>query len=135
VLGDHIKLYRDVQLLLFGPHASITIGDGTFINWSTDVVCREAVTIGAGCAIGWRVIITDSDFHELAGGRPPTATVTIADHVWVGAGSIILKGVTVGEGAVVAAGAVVTADVAPGSIVAGNPAREIRSGVTWRGLT
>jgi acetyltransferase-like isoleucine patch superfamily enzyme len=46
--------------------------------------------------------------------------------VWIGAGAIILGGVTIGRGAVVAAGAVVTRDVEPDTIVAGTPARKIR---------
>lgn len=51
--------------------------------------------------------------------------VIIGDRVWIGYRAIILPGVTIGEGAVVGAGAVVTKDVAPYSIVAGNPARKI----------
>jgi galactoside O-acetyltransferase len=52
--------------------------------------------------------------------------VKIEDKVWIGFNSIILKGVTVGEGAIVGAGSVVTKDVPPYTIVAGNPARIIR---------
>lgn len=53
--------------------------------------------------------------------------IAVGDYAWIGAGAIILPGVTIGEGAVVAAGAVVTKDVAPRMIVAGNPARVLRS--------
>lgn len=52
--------------------------------------------------------------------------VVIEDDVWIGCNAIILKGVTIGTGAVIAAGAVVTKDVAPYSIVGGNPAKLIR---------
>jgi acetyltransferase-like isoleucine patch superfamily enzyme len=52
--------------------------------------------------------------------------VYIDDDVWIGAMSIILKGVTIGEGAIVGAGSVVTKDVPPWAIVAGNPAKIIR---------
>ena len=48
--------------------------------------------------------------------------IKICNDVWIGMNAIILKGVTVGEGAIVAAGAVVTKDVAPYTVVAGNPA-------------
>jgi acetyltransferase-like isoleucine patch superfamily enzyme len=58
--------------------------------------------------------------------------VAIGDNVWIGAKAIILKGVTIGDGAVVAAGSVVTKDVAPGVLVAGNPARTLKSNVQWR---
>lgn len=52
--------------------------------------------------------------------------VRIEDDCWIGAGAIILNGVTIGKGSVVGAGAVVTKDVAPYTIVAGNPARKIK---------
>ena len=51
----------------------------------------------------------------------------VGDDAWIGAGAAVLRGVTLGEGAVVAAGSVVTSDVAPMTIVAGNPARFVRS--------
>lgn len=51
--------------------------------------------------------------------------VTIHNDVWIGYGAILLSGVTVGEGAIVAAGSVVTKDVAPYTIVAGNPAKPV----------
>jgi acetyltransferase-like isoleucine patch superfamily enzyme len=56
--------------------------------------------------------------------RAPTV---LGDHVFVGAGAVILMGVTIGEGAVIGAGAVVTSDVAPYTVVAGVPARPTAS--------
>lgn len=53
-------------------------------------------------------------------------SIVIKDDVWVGANSLILSGVTIGQGAVVAAGSVVTKDVPPYAIVGGNPAKIIR---------
>nr|WP_325058528.1 DapH/DapD/GlmU-related protein [Sphingomonas sp. EC-HK361] len=55
------------------------------------------------------------------------APVRIDDKAWIGFNAIILKGVTIGEGAIVAAGAVVTKDVAPYTIVGGNPAVVLRT--------
>jgi acetyltransferase-like isoleucine patch superfamily enzyme len=54
------------------------------------------------------------------------APVVIEDGAWIGAGSIILPGVTIGEGAVVGAGSVVTKDVPPMAVAVGNPAQVIR---------
>lgn len=55
-----------------------------------------------------------------------SAPIKICDKAWIGFNSIILKGVTIGEGAIVGAGSVVTKDVLPYSIVAGNPAKFIK---------
>ena len=52
--------------------------------------------------------------------------VKIGNDCWIGAGAIILNGLTIGDGAVVGAGAVVTKDVEPYTIVVGNPARKIK---------
>jgi len=54
-------------------------------------------------------------------------SIVIEDDVWLGAGAVVVAGVTVGRGSVVAAGAVVTRDVPPQSVVAGVPARLVRS--------
>lgn len=56
--------------------------------------------------------------------------IVVADDVWIGHGAIVLSGVTLGRGSVVAAGSIVTRDVAPYSVVAGAPARRLRSRVT-----
>ena len=53
--------------------------------------------------------------------------IRIEDDCWIGAGVIILQGVTIGKGAVVGAGSIVTKDVEPYSVVVGNPARKIRN--------
>jgi maltose O-acetyltransferase len=53
--------------------------------------------------------------------------ITVGAEAWIGAGAILMPGVTVGEGAVVGAASVVTRDVAPRTVVAGNPARVLRT--------
>ncbi len=57
--------------------------------------------------------------------------MVIENHVWIGCGCTILKGVVIGEGAVIAAGSVVTKSVPPRALAAGNPAKVIRENVTW----
>lgn len=87
----------------------------------------EEAMIGAGC------LICDSDMHEvpLGSDRPVAmAPIKIGKRAFIGARSIILKGVTIGDGAVVGAGSVVTSDVPPNSLAAGNPAMVLR---TWSG--
>lgn len=113
--------------------ATLSLGSG-YINADARISCFSSVTIGAGVAIAEQVVIRDSDSHEL---KSPTvdsvreAPIVIGDHVWIGLGATVLKGVTIGDGAVVAARAVVTRDVPPRSVVAGVPARVIRTDVVW----
>lgn len=91
------------------------------------VTARERVTIGDDVALAYDAFVTDSDDRGLEGGPVHTAPVTIRDGVWIGARAIVLPGVTVGRRAVVAAGAVVTRDVPDDTLVAGQPARLVRS--------
>lgn len=113
--------------------AEIVIADGVFINNGATIVAeRTSIRIDAGCLVGPSVQIYDSDFHALApeeraSGKQLCAPVHLERNVFVGASVIILKGVTIGHDCVVAAGSVVVNDIPPRSIVAGAPARVIRS--------
>lgn len=66
--------------------------------------------------------------HDMT--RAKKTHTRIGRNCFIGAGAILLPGVTIGDGSIVAAGAVVTKDVPPASIVAGSPATVIRSGIT-----
>ena len=114
-----------------GGAGNIEIGCGTFIN--TEVrfgVPESKVAIGENVLIGARVSFeTVSHTVEYTPGkmRPRTVkSIIVENDVWIGAGSIIVQGVTIGQGAIVAAGSVVTKDVQPNTIVGGVPARFIR---------
>ena len=119
---------------IVGENARLSIGEGTYVTANSMLHCSERIEIGCDSAISFGVVIMDSDAHHvIVGGnpRPAAAAVRIGDHVWVGARSTILKGVTIGDGAVVAAGAVVANDVPPKTIVGGTPAQIIREDVEW----
>jgi acetyltransferase-like isoleucine patch superfamily enzyme len=112
----------------------LRIGDNTQISADFFVHCAGLIEIGKGVRIGARVFIEDSrrDYDHPA--TLPVdmqitepAPVRIGDGAVVGAGAIILEGVTLGERAVVRPGSVVTRDVKPGSVVLGNPARVTRT--------
>ena len=112
-----------------GAGALLDLGSG-YIGSGANISCFKQIRIGNGVAIGDRVTIRDSDSHQITGGRDITVPISIGDKVWIGMNVSILKGVNIGDGAVVAAGSIVTKDVAPGTLVAGNPARYIRN-VSW----
>ncbi len=148
VLGDHVSCYAGCSFAL-GDNATCSIGDFTLLNGAL-LMAEERIEIGSHCLISWNVGIADCDFHPLdpatrrtdaealapyfrdRPARPAlrSAPVIIADNVWIGMNSVILKGVTIGENSVVAAGSVVTRSVPPNVVVAGNPAivtKELRS--------
>jgi maltose O-acetyltransferase len=108
---------------------NIRIGAEVFLNFNCVVLDVVAVTIGERTQIGPGVQILAADHPRdseqrragLEFGRP----IDIGSNVWIGGGALILPGVTIGDDAVIGAGSVVTRDVAPGSTVVGNPARQI----------
>lgn len=119
--------------VVVGPLATLDVGGSTYFSGGT-VLCTESIVIGEWCAIAWDTTISDSDMHEITvDGEtlPHTQPIRIGDHVWIGAGARIMKGVTIGDGAIVAAGAVVTKDVDARTLVGGVPAQAIRKNVDW----
>jgi acetyltransferase-like isoleucine patch superfamily enzyme len=110
--------------------AILNIGSG-YANYNVKIDCFKKIFIGDDVAISHNVIIRDSDNHKISAQKQVTAPINIGNHVWIGMNSIILKGVTIGDGAVIAAGSVVIHDVPPCSLVAGVPANIIRKDVKW----
>lgn len=100
---------RGCQLIASFHHKDVEISIGNHI-----AVAPEVCFLAAGHDYGYL------DLPDTA------ASITVEDYVWIGARSIILQGVTIGEGAVVAAGSVVSKDVPKYSIVAGVPAKVIK---------
>lgn len=122
----------DIRTQLFAKgSASIRIGDGSGISNATLFAC-ESIVVGKNVFIGGSTKIYDTDFHWIdfkdriskEGGA--TKPVEIKDGAFIGAHSIILKGVTIGEKSIIGAGSVVTKDIPNGEIWAGNPARFIK---------
>jgi serine acetyltransferase len=123
-LGPGCDLSHD---LVMAPYAYVGRGSS---------VC-PGVTIGAYSMLGPRVLVVGRDhIFDVPGvpiifsGRPLLERTEIGRDVWLGAGSTIIAGITIGDGAIVAAGAVVTQDVAPYSIVGGVPAKPLRDRFT-----
>ena len=112
--------------------ASLTIGNDVGMS-STRMWIHESVTIGDNVKIGACVLITDTDAHPLdylarrtSNDGTKSAPIVIEDDVWVGAHSIILKGVTIGARSIIGAGSVVTKSIPADCVAAGNPCRVIK---------
>jgi acetyltransferase-like isoleucine patch superfamily enzyme len=132
--SNSLQLSSPCSLCLLRPGARISIGDasaasGAVICAATSVRVGRRVLLGANCKI------LDTDFHPLtpeARLNHPTRDassepVVIGDDVFVGAHALILKGVVLGDGCVVGAGAVVSGTFPARSVIAGNPARTIKT--------
>lgn len=109
---------------------NIRVGRNVFLNQNCTMYDLGGIDIADEVMIGPNVSILTSGHPVEPSQRRAfviAKPIVIERNVWIGAGAIILGGVTVGENSVVAAGAVVTRDVPSNTLVAGNPARVLRS--------
>jgi acetyltransferase-like isoleucine patch superfamily enzyme len=108
----------------------LVVGRRSFVNHQCYFDTSAAVTIGMDCAVGPRVCFITSGHaigpSQRRAGPGISAPITVEDGCWIGAGAVLLPGVTIGRGSIVAAGAVVNRDVAPNSLVGGVPARILK---------
>ena len=120
-------------------HPEVYIGDDCLLS------CSNRIEIGSYTLLAHNVEIFDNNSHPVnwnerlsdwqarmdgdgeIKGSVPNAPVVIGEHVWIGAHTLIFKGVTIGDKSVVAAGSIVTHDIPNGVLVAGNPARVVRT--------
>lgn len=140
---DNLYRLRHGKSLIISPGAHlkpcrhITLGDNVFIgrhvSITTSLSGRSPITIGNDVLLaeGVKIIGGNHEFRSLElrinqQGEGKQGRILIGDDVWIGAGAIVLTGVSIGSGAVIAAGSVVTKDVPPLAIVGGVPAKIIR---------
>jgi acetyltransferase-like isoleucine patch superfamily enzyme len=131
-LGDRVLIEADVYLKVVADEASLKLGDHVFVGRGVEFDIMSSVSVGSHSLIAPRCFITDH-VHGISPDlridqQPCRAeAVVIGSDVWLGAGTVVLPGVKIGDGAVVGASSVVTADVAPYTVVAGTPARFLRN--------
>lgn len=149
-IGEDSHIFSSLNLLR--PEAKISIGKRCQLG-NVLFACAEEIEVGDDVIMAWGINILDSNHHSLdwnerqydvmlgrqdyLAGRPLGSSqnwdsidrkkICIGDKCWIGCNVTILKGVTLHEGAVVGAGSVVTDDVAAWDVVAGNPAKSIKS--------
>ena len=135
-IGANTRL-RGGTFVVTDENSRLEIGDSTTMTGPVIVAQGGArVIFGQDCMVAYGSDIRCSDGHSVidtASGETinPAADVVIGNHVWIGIHSQILKGLTIADHAIVAARSVVTRPVATGTVVGGNPAKTIRTGVTW----
>ncbi len=149
-VGAHCML--GCSFIFESDEGTIDIGNNTFINTDTKLISRSNISIGDYVTIAWGCTIYDHNSHSLdyrerqkdidmqnrdfRNGSSFIASkdwsvvkskpITIEDNVWIGFDSVILSGVTIGEGAIIGARSVVRENVEPWTVVAGNPAIVIK---------
>jgi carbonic anhydrase/acetyltransferase-like protein (isoleucine patch superfamily) len=122
----HVYNFRDL------PHAGIRIGKNCVIGLNCVITGQGGVELGDDVILAPAAMVLPVDHVYGDAGRPirdqglNARGIRIESGAWIGAGAIVLDGVTVGANAVVGAGSVVTRDVEPGIVVAGNPARPVK---------
>ena len=137
-IGEDCYLGEGSELHIEDDSARIEIGRKTTLGAALLAVTEPnaQLIIGEDCMIAHDVEIRTGDSHSIldieTGERINFAkNVCLKNHVWVGAHAKILKGVTIEEHAVVALAAVVSKNVSSHTVVAGNPAKCVKSGITW----
>lgn len=142
-IGNHSHIRGELSII--APGGRLHIGHHCYVGPGTRIWAQSHIEIGNYVLISHLVDIHDSNAHSTDAGRRrsdainlfeknlplewenvESRPVRIEDDAWIGFKSSLLKGVVIGRGAVVAAGSMVTKDVAPYTLVAGNPARIVR---------
>ncbi len=132
-IGDRVSFLGAITVIGSGRaiYGRLSIGEGALIGLNPTFNLDDTITIGRHVSLGPSVSIYTST-HLLGPGsrrmNPGVITrpVVIEDGVWVGVGSIVLPGVTIGHGSVVGAGSVVTETVPPNTLIVGNPAKKVQ---------
>ena len=136
-IGDNCLI--NGRLVTETSESIINISNNVFIGGNTIIDCLGEIQILDNVLISYECILSDHDSHSIDSSKRindlsrfqsdkmiwkevDNKKITIEKNAWIGMRSIILKGVTIGEGSIVAAGSVVTKDVPPYTLVAGNPA-------------
>lgn len=135
---DSFTVYSGSRITI-DKGATLSLGSG-YMNYGCIINCYHSISIGYDVAIAPNVILRDSDNHEVkpiergemnSEKKKVASPIVIKDHVWIGMGVTILKGVTIGEGSIIAAGSLVNKDVPPYTLVAGVPAKVVKTNVSW----
>ena len=132
ILSDLIGEKVPDSLMMSPPFYSdygrnIHFGECVYINAGCHFQSQGGIYIGDRALIGHNVVLATIDHSQDRKRKQLISPILIGNDVWIGAGAIITRGVTIGDGASVAAGAVVTEDVPPGALVGGVPARILKS--------
>ncbi len=139
ILGNNVAFSGHVNLEVGSnknvQDAVLKIGNNVHLNGGCGITASLSVEIGNNVLLAGGCAISDDDGHPLdpimrrtmPASIDQLKPIVIEDDVWIGMRSVVTKGVRIGRGAIVGACSVVTKDVAPFTVVGGNPARLIKT--------
>lgn len=125
-IGNFIGINHRCIISSSNPGSRLVIGDNCGFS-GTSIWCFEKITIGDNVNVGANVVIMDGDAHQNDPRAGKNKPVVIEDNVWIGAGTTVLKGVTIGRNSLIGAGSVVVKDIPANTVAAGNPCKVIRN--------
>jgi len=138
-IGKNCRITRGGLFWMEDNECELHIGQGTTMVEVHIAVTEphSQVVIGEDCMFANDIDLRTGDSHSILDGATGerinfAENITIGQHVWVAAHAILLKGIEIGENSVIASGAIVTKSCEPGSLLAGNPARAIKTGISWK---
>lgn len=141
--GDNNILIVEKKARFMGPckinmsnGAKLHIGENAGIRGVSFILDAANISVGKLCMFSYNIIIRNTDSHKVIDLSTneivnPSKDIILGEHVWIGHNSTILKGVSIGDDSIVALGAVVTKSCPANSIIAGNPAKIVKTNVTW----
>lgn len=118
--------------------ALLKIGDHLHVTGETTIVCKQSITFGNDCLLSWDVMVMDTDFHHiLSNGKEVNEPrpITIGNHVWIGMGTTILKGVRICDDVVVSANSNITKNLEESKCVYGGVGRGVeilKRNIDWK---
>lgn len=130
------KIYN-AHVVIKGSNCNFVVKQETAINGGDFVVMGEnnEIVIGKRCMLAHNVNLWATDSHPIFDEKGnvvnPSCPIRLADHVWLGKGVCVLKGVTIGENSIVGMNSVVVKDIAPHTINVGNPSKPVKEVFNW----
>lgn len=132
-IADRVRLDSTTATLELVSESGglLDIEERVFLNFGCSLAATKLIRIGARSLLGPHCMLMDNSYHhvepERRQERPDSQPIILEPNVWLGPRTIVLPGVTIGEGACIGAGSVVTKDIPPRTLAVGVPARPIRS--------
>lgn len=143
ISGNNNKVIVDKKARFMGPcrirmsgNATLHIGENAGIRGVEFVLDNADISVGKLCMFSYDIIVRNTDSHrviqlsdDVIVNKPKD--ILLGNHVWIGQGATLLKGIQIGDNSIIAAKSVVTKDCPCNAITAGNPAKIVKTGITW----